>query len=198
MNKRTMIIAVCAVLLLLGCGGKKERKATSSQLIGQVEQFSIDTIVTTPGDTLVNNTVDGVLRHYPELYRATQKAVKAYDKWVEILKVSGLKVKPETLHINNLLDETLFGENTQDADSTWQYLPVIDSLYIQALINIPSGQPDTDSRKSAIGRTRRAWKTYAEHLQSLQSTLPEECRPRFRFIINKKTKQLTDEKMYKQ
>ena len=87
MNKRTMIIAVCAVLLLLGCGGKKERKATSSQLIGQVEQFSIDTIVTTPGDTLVNNTVDGVLRHYPELYRATQKAVKAYDKWVEAIKV---------------------------------------------------------------------------------------------------------------
>ena len=198
MNKRTMIVAVCAVLLLLGCGGKKERKATSSQLIGQVEQFSIDTIVTTPGDTLVNNTVDGVQRPYPELYRATHKAVKAYDKWVEILKVSGLKVKPETLHINNLLDETLFGENTQDADSAWQYLPVIDSLYIQALINIPSGQPDTDSRKSAIGRTRRAWKTYAEHLQSLQSTLPEECRPRFRFIINKKTKQLTDEKMYKQ
>ena len=95
-----MIIAVCAVLLLLGCGGKKERKATSSQLIGQVEQFSIDTIVTKPGDTLVNNTVDGVLRHYPELYRATQKAVKAYDKWVEISKVSGLKVKPETLNVN--------------------------------------------------------------------------------------------------
>ena len=180
MNKRTMIIAVCAVLLLTACGGKKERQTTSSQLIGQVEQFSIDTIVTKPGDTLVNNTVDGVLRH------------------LEISKVSGLKVKPETLNVNALLDETLFGENTQDADSAWQYLPVIDSLYIQALVNIPSGQSDTDTRKSAIGRTRRAWLTYAKNLQALQPTLPEECRPRFRFIINKKTKQLTNENMYKQ
>ena len=58
-----MIIAVCAVLLLTACGGKKERQTTSSQLIGQVEQFSIDTIVTKPGDTLVNNTVDGLPRH---------------------------------------------------------------------------------------------------------------------------------------
>ncbi len=198
MNTKPIILIVFTMLLLSACGGKKEHHTTSSQLIEQVEQFSIDTIVTKPGDTLVNNTVDGVLRHYPELYRATQKAVKAYDKWVEISKVSGLKVKPETLNVNALLDETLFGENTQDADSAWQYLPVIDSLYIQALVNIPSGQSDTDTRKSAIGRTRRAWLTYAENLQALQSTLPEECRPRFRFIINKKTKQLTDENMYKQ
>ena len=197
MNTKTIILIVFTMLLLSACGGKKEHHTTSAQLIEQVEQFSIDTIVTKPGDTLVNNTVDGVLRHYPELYRATQKAVKAYDKWVEISKVSGLKVKPETLNVNALLDETLFGENTQDADSAWQYLPVIDSLYIQALVNIPSGQSDTDTRKSAIGRTRRAWLTYAENLQALQPTLPEECRPRFRFIINKKTKQLTNENMYK-
>ena len=198
MNTKPIILIVFTMLLLSACGGKKEHHTTSAQLIEQVEQFSIDTIVTKPGDTLVNNTVDGVLRHYPELYRATQKAVKAYDKWVEISKVSGLKVKPETLNVNALLDETLFGENTQDADSAWQYLPVIDSLYIQALVNIPSGQSDTDTRKSAIGRTRRAWLTYAENLQALQPTLPEECRPRFRFIINKKTKQLTNENMYKQ
>ncbi|MDE7086424.1 MAG: hypothetical protein K2O48_07055, partial [Prevotella sp.] len=132
MNKKLMLLAVCAAMLLTGCGGKKERKATSAQLIEQVEQFGIDTIEAKPGETLCSNSVDGVLRHYPELYHATRKAVKAYDKWVEAAKEAGLKVKPQAMDVTTLLDEALFGDSATDADSAWQHLPTIDSLYIQA------------------------------------------------------------------
>lgn len=198
MNKKLMLFAGCAAMLLTGCGGKKERKATSSQLIEQVEQFGIDTIEAKPGETLCSNSVDGVLRHYPELYHATRKAVKAYEKWMEAAKEAGLKVKPQTMDVAALLDEALFSDEAVDADSAWQHLPTIDSLYIQAIVNIPSGQSDTDKRKTAIGRMRKAWQAYAQQLQYMTPTIPQDCTQRYLSTVKSKTKGLTDINLYKQ
>ena len=83
MNKISVMFTLCMALLCTACNDKKpQRAATSSQLIENVQQLGIDTIEAVPGDTLCNETVDEVLRHYPELYHATKKARKAYDIWV--------------------------------------------------------------------------------------------------------------------
>ncbi|MBO5593312.1 MAG: hypothetical protein J5931_01775 [Prevotella sp.] len=192
-----VLVLIASIMLLFACGGKKERSATSSQLVENVQQFGIDTIQTEPSDTLCNNSVDEVLRHYPELYNATQKAKKAYDNWSTLSKESGLRIKPATIDISDILDLTLFGNKAIDSDSTWQYLTVIDSLYIQALVNVPSGQSDTDKQKTAIGRTRKAWLSYIKQLQTMESTIPEECQQRYLSTIKEKTKQLADPRLYK-
>lgn len=197
MNKKTMMLAVCAVMLLAACSGKKERKATGSELIEDVARFGIDTIEAKPGDMLCDETVDGVLRHYPELYHATQKAKKAYEKWAEQSEQTHLNMKTKTMDIAAILQETFFGEQTVDADSAWQYLNTIDSLYIQAIGSVPDGQPDTDMLKSSVGRTRKAWQAYTQRLQDMTSTIPTSCTQRFLSTIKDKTRSLTDENYYK-
>ena len=196
--KKLMIFVVCSALLLTACGGKKDRTATSSQLIEHVEHFGIDTIEAKPGEELGSNTVDGVLRHYPEFYHAAQQAIKAYGQWAELAKDAHLQIRPEGMDVKTILDEALFGNQTVDADSAWQYLPAIDSLYIQALVSVPNGQPDTDVQKSAIGRMRKAWQAYAKKLQAMTPTVPDDCRQRYLSIVKEKTKRLTEEQLYKQ
>ena len=196
MNKTLVTFALCMALLCTACNGKKDRAANSSQLIENVAQLGIDAVEAVPGDTLCNTTVDEVLRHYPELYHATKKAKKAYDVWVASSKDSRLKVKPATMDVSTILDETLFGSETIDADSVWQYLPTIDSLYIQAIVSIESGKPDTDQRKTAIGRMRKAWQAYVGQLQAMGSAIPEDCRQRYFSTVRSRTRQLTNRLLY--
>ena len=101
------------------------------------------------------------------------------------------------MDIAAILQETLFGEQTVDADSAWQYLNTIDSLYIQAIASVPDGQPDTDMQKSSVGRTRKAWQAYTQRLQDMTSTIPTSCTQRFLSTIKDKTRSLTDENYYK-
>ena len=97
-----------------------------------------------------------------------------------------------------ILEESFFDTKAFDADSAWQYLTTIDSLYIQALVSVPSSNADTDQQKSAIGRTRKAWQAYTKQLQRMTAVVPENCRERYLSIIKHKTRQLTDDKLYKQ
>ena len=165
-------------------------------MIENVQQMGIDTIEAVPGDTLCNTTVDEVLRHYPELYHATKNAKKAYDIWVATANDSRLKVKTSVMDVSTLLDESLFGSNAIDTDSAWQHLPTIDSLYVQAIVNIPSGSPETDQRKTAIGRMRKAWQAYVLLLQTMEPTIPEDCRQRYLSTVKSRTKQLTNQMVY--
>ena len=186
------------MLLLSACGGKKEHHTTSAQLIEDIQQFGIDSIEVTAGDTLVGTTVDQVLRHYPELYHATEKAKESYVQWTELAKNAKLKINPNVIDIAVILEESFFDTKAVDADSAWQYLTTIDSLYIQALVSVPSSNADTDQQKSAIGRTRKAWQAYTKQLQRMTAVVPENCRERYLSIIKHKTRQLTDDQFYKQ
>lgn len=197
MNLRILVFAVCAAILLTACGGKKQRTSSSSQLIEQTERLGIDTVEMTPGDTLCNSTVDEVLRHYPELYKATEKAQQTYDTWVTLCESSHLCMKPALLDIPTILDETLFGTQDTDADSAWQHLATIDSLYIQALVSIPTNLPDTEQRMSAIGRTRKAWQALVLQLRHMESAVPDDCRQRYLSVIKDKTRLLADPNLYK-
>lgn len=192
------MFAMCTAILFTACGGKQERTAKSSQLREVVEQFGIDTIKATPSDTICNNSIDEVLRHYPELYHATKKAKKAYDAWTGMSTDSRLRIKPTMMDVTTILDEALFGTNESQVDDAWQHLSTIDSLYIQALVNIPNGTSDTDVRKSAIGRMRKAWQAYIQQLQKMEPAIPENCRRRYLSTIKDKTKQLIDPNLYKQ
>lgn len=80
------IIILTLSFAFVGC----KQKSTKQSLIEDVEQFHIDTIEAKPVDT--NNMTDAqrcryradeVLRKYPELYHATDKVQKLYDKWEE-------------------------------------------------------------------------------------------------------------------
>ena len=198
MNKISVMFTLCMALLCTACNDKKkQRAATSSQLIENVQQLGIDTIEAVPGDTLCNETVDEVLRHYPELYHATKKARKAYDVWVTASKDSRLKLKPSVMDVSTILDESLFGSETIDADSAWQHLTTIDSLYIQAIVNVESGKADTDQRKTAIGRMRKAWQNYVQQLQTMEAAIPEDHRQRYLSTVKSRTKQLTNRLLYK-
>ena len=197
MNKISVMFTLCMALLCTACNDKQQRGATSSQLIENVQQLDIDTIETAPGDTLCNKTVDEVLRHYPELYHATKKAKKAYDVWVTASKDSRLKLKPSVMDVGTILGETLFGSGTIDADSAWQHLSTIDSLYIQAIVNVESGKPDTDQRKTAVSRMRKAWQAYVQQLQAMEPAIPEDCRQRYLSMVKSRTKQLTNRLLYK-
>ena len=198
MNTKPIILIVFAMLLLSACGGKKGHHTTSAQLIEDVQKFGIDSIEVTAGDTLVGTTVDQVLRHYPELYHATEKAKESYVQWTELAKNAKLKINPNVIDIAVILEESFFDTKAVDADSAWQYLTTIDSLYIQALVSVPSSNADTDQQKSAIGRTRKAWQAYTKQLQRMTAIVPENCRERYLSIIKHKTRQLSDDKLYKQ
>lgn len=198
MNTKPIILIVFTMLLLSACGGKKEHHTTSAQLIEDIQQFGIDSIEVTAGDTLVGTTVDQVLRHYPELYHATEKAKESYVQWTELAKNAQLKINPNVMDIAVILEESFFDTKAVDADSAWQYLTTIDSLYIQALVSVPSSNADTDQQKSAIGRTRKAWQAYTKQLQRMTAVVPENCRERYLSIIKHKTRQLSDDKLYKQ
>jgi ABC-type oligopeptide transport system substrate-binding subunit len=83
MKRRHILYAALAAMLLAACGSKtKTEQKSASELIADADHFQVDTIVADPADTLVSTSVDHVLRHYPELYRAAEKAQKIYSKCV--------------------------------------------------------------------------------------------------------------------
>lgn len=168
-------------MILSGCGNNKPKtpQQQRDQLIETIGQYNIDTLDARPQDTLFSNEVSSVLRHYPELYHASQKARKAYDKWTEQSLKANLSGQTELMDISQMLDEALLGTDNPET-SSWSDLASIDSLYLKLLVD----EPDLD-HKSDIGRTRRAWLNYTEQLQRLQQSLPEESRQRYVHVVDR-------------
>ena len=191
MNTKILFIYCLALMLLTACGGTKkpqQERISSSELISAADNYGYDTVAVTPGDTVCNTEVDNVLRHYPEFYHATKNAKKSYEAWTQQEKTIGLKTKPEVMDISMILDRTLHGKQTVTSDSVWQALPIIDSLYLQMIANMPEQTKDVDARKTDIGRTRKAWQSYTNQLQRLANTVPEGCRERYLCIVAEQTR----------
>ena len=106
-----------STLLLAACGGKKAEQKTATELIADADHFQVDTIVATPDDTLVSTSVDAVLRHYPELYRAAEKAQQIYSKWALQEQQTQLKTQPSLLDIRSILTELLSASQQHEATS---------------------------------------------------------------------------------
>ena len=185
-----------STLLLAACGGKKAEQKTAADLIADADHFQVDTIVATPDDTLVGTSVDAVLRHYPELYRAAEKAQQIYSKWA--LQEQQAKVcQTAMLDIRSILTELLSASQQHEASSLptgegrggalslptgegrggAQLLDSIDTAYLRLISNAPA------ERKTAIGHSRKAFLAYAERLQQVAQAVPEDLRERYSSIV---------------
>ena len=185
-----------STLLLAACGGKKAEQKTAADLIADADHFQVDTIVATPDDTLVGTSVDAVLRHYPELYRAAEKAQQVYSKWA--LQEQQAKVcQTAMLDIRSILTELLSASQQHEASSLptgegrggalslptgegrggAQLLDSIDTAYLRLISNAPA------ERKTAIGHSRKAFLAYAERLQQVAQAVPEDLRERYSSIV---------------
>ena len=161
-----------SALLLAACGGKKAEQKSASELIADADHFQLDTIVVDPADTLVSSSVDHVLRHYPELFRAAEKARKMFFQWVAQEQQSPLKTQPDVLDISDILTAAE-GEGEVPAFSSEK----LDSVYLRLISEAPADQ------KSAIGHSRRAFLAYAEQLQQVAQAIPADLRTRFLTIL---------------
>lgn len=174
-----------STLLLAACGGKKAEQKSAAELIADADHFQVDTIVATPDDTLVSTSVDAVLRHYPELYRAAEKAQQVYSKWA--LQEQQAKVcQTAMLDIRDILSATL-GSETLHADT----LPSLEQLaettshaYLRLISNAPA------ERKTAIGHSRKAFLAYAERLQQVAQAVPADLRERYSSIVARRLQKM--------
>ena len=210
-----------STLLLAACGGKKAEQKSAAELIADADHFQVDTIVATPDDTLVSTSVDAVLRHYPELYRAAEKAQQIYSKWALQEQQTQLKTQPSLLDIRSILTELLSASQQREATS----LPTGEgqggalSLPTGALGRRTLAEPAgartgrggaqlLDSidaaylhliseapaeRKTAIGHSRKAFLAYAERLQQVAQAVPEDLRERYSSIVALRLQRLLQE-----
>jgi hypothetical protein len=181
-NCKSLFIIAFTASMIVACGGKKEkaRHTKTASLIESVDQLHVDTIVTTPGEILCTPEIDHILRHYPELFQATKQALKMYEKLTE----QNLEfVKDGGYDVRQLLDQALFGKDTDTYESEWPDFSNIDNKYLQMIADAT-----TVEEKSEIGRTRRAWKEYMKQLESIAQALPEESRPRFIEAVKEEAK----------
>ena len=222
MKRRHILYAALAAMLLAACGSKtKTEQKSASELIADADHFQVDTIVATPDDTLVSTSVDHVLRHYPELYRAAEKAQQIYSKWALQEQQTQLKTQPSLLDIRSILTELLSAPQQHEATS----LPT-GALGRRTLaepagartgrggaLSLPTGEgrggaqllDSIDAaylhliseapaeRKTDIGHSRKAFLAYAERLQQLMQALPEDLRERYSSIVALRLQRLLQE-----
>ena len=186
MKRRHILYAAAATMLLAACGSKtKTEQKSASELIADADHFQVDTIVADPSDTLVSSSVDHVLRHYPELYRAAEKAQKIYSKWALQEQQTRLKTQPSLLDIRSILTELLSASQQHEASSlpTGEgrggalLLDSIDAAYLYLISEAPA------ERKTAIGHSRKAFLSSAERLQQVAQAVPEDLRERYSSIV---------------
>ena len=190
-------VGLLLLVLLTACTVNSQRAPKSAaDLIADADHFQVDTIVATPDDTLVSTSVDAVLRHYPELYRAAEKALQVYSKWA--LQEQQAKVcQTAMLDIRSILTELLSASQQHEATSLptgegrggalplptgegrggAQLLDSIDTAYLHLISEAPA------ERKTAIGHSRKAFLAYAERLQQVMQALPEDLRERYSSIV---------------
>jgi hypothetical protein len=191
MKRRHILYAAAATMLLAACGSKtKTEQKSASELIADADHFQVDTIVADPADTLVSSSVDHVLRHYPELYRAAEKAQKIYSKWALQEQQTRLKTNPSGLDIRSILTELLSASQQREASSpteTTQLLDSIDAAYLHLISEAPA------ERKTDIGHSRKAFLSYAERLQQVAQAVPEDLRERYSSIVARRLQRLLQE-----
>ena len=193
------------LVLLTACTVNSQRAPKSAaDLIADADHFQVDTIVATPDDTLVSTSVDHVLRHYPELYRAAEKAQKIYSKWALQEQQTQLKTQPSLLDIRSILTDLFSASQQREATSLptgegrggalplptgegrggAQLLDSIDAAYLRLISNAPA------ERKTDIGHSRKAFLAYAERLQQVAQAVPADLRERYSSIVARRLQKM--------
>lgn len=216
-------LAAClaiAAVTTIGCNKKSQDPEEKKQdLLEAIEHLDIDTIDTTSKEQIGNADVDEVLRHYPELYHATENTLKLYDKWVEAERnmvnivfvgndkgrmakaqkcAKSFDERLKTRSVAEILSYTLFDSETPQATELNDNEKTSD-LYLKIMASIADGLAEnkehakTDEMKSAVGYARRAWADYHEQMCRMVSAVPEDSRARYTKAVNELThKHLVD------
>ena len=214
---RVGVGSLLLLVLLTACTVNSQRAPKSAaDLIADADHFQVDTIVATPDDTLVSTSVDAVLRHYPELYRAAEKAQQIYSKWALQEQQTQLKTQPSLLDIRSILTELLSASQQREATSLptgegrggalslptgegrGGALPLptgegrcgaqlLDSIDA-AYLRLISNAPA--ERKTAIGHSRKAFLAYAERLQQVAQAVPADLRERYSSIVARRLQKM--------
>lgn len=207
-------LAACLALTAVvatSCKQNPQDAAEKKQdLLEAVERLDIDTIDTTGKEQIGTPDVDEVLRHYPELYHATENTLKLYDKWVEaernmvntvfVGNDKGRMAKAEkcaksfderlkTRSVAEILNYTLFDSEAPQVTEFHDNEKTSD-LYLKIMASIADGLAEnkehakSDEMKSAVGYARRAWADYHEQMCRMVESVPEGCRARYIKAVN--------------
>lgn len=216
---KLVLSAFTALFLLSSLASCKSKSASREEnkkdLLAEIEHYGIEPVDTTGKEALGSPDVNDILRHYPELYHGTERAMKFYKKWAETERAmistvfvgksrarvaTAKKAEAKLEHcltqrsLTQMLDYVLLdGEEVHmdsftDSEETGQ-------LYLDIMARIVDGvaanaeHTTTDEMKSAVGYARRAWKEYADALQQMVSCVPETARARYVKAVNETVQQ---------
>lgn len=126
-NLFLFLILLSMLSLFTAC----KKQTTKQKLLSEIENFQIDTIKAKPVDTANMNRADScryraddVLRHYPEMYHATDNVTRAYRLWMELERDFIEKVFVGKDH----KAKTLFERNNEKLDHRLEKLNFIEPL----------------------------------------------------------------------
>lgn len=205
------LYVILSAFLCASCGNK--RQDSKQSLLDNIEHFHVDTIDVTNKEPIGTPSLDEVLRHYPELYHATEKARIAYRKWVDrekemiatafvgkntsrMSKASKYAAKLEKRIVENdvtaLLEYALLDSNHNDIGTLdWVDDKLTTQHYLFIMGKVKDGLQDdanhskTDEIKTSIGFARRTWIEYIDALRCVEQALPDNAREYYVMAANK-------------
>lgn len=220
MNKLSYIIVLSAVILsLASCANRQQQK--KELLLETIEKYHVDTIDVTNKEKMGTESLDEILRHYPELYHAAEKARDAYKKWNEkettMVSVAFVGNAPQRkamaeklaqnlyhhmdeYNVTSLLEYALLSASSDEkGEAEWADDTEISDLYLSLITKVKSDitatndHMGTDDIKSSIGHARRAWSEYTKAIKNVLPAVPAEAQPLYIHAFNKLVHQhLTD------
>lgn len=129
MKSKILLVTILLATLTFFAACKKQ--STKQRLLSEIENFQIDTIKAKPVDTAnmdradsCRYRADGVLRHYPEMYHATDDVTKTYNLWLEQERDFIQKVFVG----KDSKTQTIFTKNTENLNRRLERLNFIEPL----------------------------------------------------------------------
>lgn len=129
MKSKILLFTILLATLTFFAACKKQ--STKQRLLSEIENFQIDTIKAKPVDTAnmdradsCRYRADGVLRHYPEMYHATDDVTKTYNLWLEQERDFIQKVFVG----KDSKTQTIFTKNTENLNRRLELLNFIEPL----------------------------------------------------------------------
>ncbi len=199
----TLFTILAFSVLIISCGGKGGNEKKNA-LVEDIESFGVDTIVQSPEEAKDFPSLYDILRRYPELFHATEKAEKEFDKWVvdeksmidKVIIANGkseqeysTKHEPEleaavgAMDVRNALQIALTDPTYTNVADVWVDNEIIMQEYLQILSSVDENpeleslsQEERNNLKSEVGHARKSWKAYMDKVIEITPAVPDDYR----------------------
>lgn len=214
-----ILILSAAIISFASCANRQQKK--KEILLETIEKYHVDTIDVANKELMGTESLDEILRHYPELYHAAEKARVTYKKWNEmenemisvvfVGSATQRKLKAEKYaqhlqsrlyeyNVTTLLEYTLLSAGSEEkGDAEWVDDTEISDFYLSLITKVKSDLNSTDEHKStdeiksSIGHARRAWNEYTKAIKNVLQAVPAEAQTLYIHAYNQLVQQhLTD------